>query len=124
MRFTAAIMLILSVSASVLVGCATSDYGRITNKIAEYEVRDAKTEQTLKGTQDRAIQLQCLNSLIQSTETQLKLAKRINPSSNPGVRKGEITYEAAKAEANSRIEALENRLREYRKQRAALGTGT
>ncbi len=123
MRATVVLMIAAVLFVSTLGGCATSDYGRITNKIAEYEVRDAKNEQTLKGTQDRAVQLQCLNSLIQSTETQLKLAKRINPSSNPSVRKGEITYEAAKGEASSRIEALENRLREYRKQRAALGTG-
>jgi hypothetical protein len=123
MRVTVAIMITVVLSVSTLGGCATSDYGRITNKIAEYEVRDAKIEQTLKGATDRAVQLQCLNSLIQSTETQLKLAKRINPSSNPGVHKGEITYEAAKAEANGRVEALENRLREYRKQRGALGTG-
>ena len=106
-----------------LCGCGTSDYGRITHKMAEYEVRATRDRQSLDESKDKADKLVHLNALIRNTELQLKIARRINPESNPQYRSGKMDLKAARADKEARVSGLETRLSEYIKQRDALNAG-
>lgn len=118
---SSSVILALAIACSFgLTGCGTSDYGRITRKITDYEVRISKDQAELATAKDTATKLQSLNSMISNTESQLKIAKRIDPASNPEFRSGSITYDAAKEEKRKRVDALEKRLADYRAQRGKL----
>lgn len=114
---TRAAILALSLA---LAGCATSDYGRITNKIAAYDAQAAETRRELDTSTDPAVKLNCLNTLIRNTENQLKIARRINPQSNPQFRSKQLTLVQANDEKAARVKALEQRLDEYVAQRDAI----
>lgn len=101
-------------------GCATSDYGRITSKIAAYDAQAIETRRELDASSDPAIKLTCLNSLIRNTENQLKIARRINPQSNPQFRSKQLTLAQATEEKTNRVKDLERRLAEYVSQRDAV----
>ncbi|MFM7806628.1 MAG: hypothetical protein ACKPEA_01700 [Planctomycetota bacterium] len=108
---------------AMLSGCATSDYGRITNKMAEYEANAARDKQSLDASKDKAEKLVLLTALVRNTELQLKIARRINPESNPQYRSGKMDLAACRADKEARVAALETRLAEYLKQRDALNAG-
>lgn len=111
---TRAAILALSLACA---GCATSDYGRITNKIAAYDAHAVETRRELDTATDPAVKLTCLNSLIRNTENQLKIARRINSQSNPQFRSKQITLVQANEEKAARVKALEQRLADYLSQR-------
>lgn len=98
-------------------GCATSDYGRITDKIAAYDAQAFDTRRELDAATDPAVKLTCLNSLIRNTENQLKIARRINAQSNPQFRSKRITLVEANDEKAARVKTLEQRLADYLGQR-------
>jgi hypothetical protein len=112
--------LLLTLLIACLAGCGTSDYERITRKISDYEVRISRDQAELASAKDTATKLQCLNSMISNTDSQLKIAKRIDPSSNPDFKRGSMSYDAAKDEKQKRVDALEKRIADYREQRRRL----
>jgi hypothetical protein len=105
---------------TLALGCATSDYGRITTKMADYEAQAARDKGDLEATKDTAQKIGLLNTLIRNTELQLKIARRINPETNPQYRSGAMNLEAARAEKAERIKKLEDRRAEYVKRRDGL----
>lgn len=109
------------VSLAAAVGCATSDFGRITDKMADYEAQAARDRAELDSAKDKGQKIALLNTLIRNTDLQLKIARRINPESNPKYRSREINIEAARADKATRVKRLEERRADYVKQREALG---
>jgi hypothetical protein len=120
MRIATHLLIACLLVLPAVTGCATSDYGRITNKMADYEVQAAKDKQELDGATDKATKIACLTRLIRNAELQLKIARRINPESNPQYRSGKMTLEASRADKEKRVKELEDRLADYQKQRDAL----
>lgn len=106
--------------AMVLVGCATSDYTRITDKIAAYEVQAIETRKRLDETKEASVKLSCYRTLVSLTSKQLEIARRVNPETNPAVRSKSITLEQARAEKASEVARLEKLLDQYTKERNAL----
>lgn len=104
----------------VTAGCATSDYGRITHKIAAYESQAIEKRRELDASNDPAFRIACLNDLIRNTENQLKIARRINPQSNPQFKSKTLTLVQANEEKANRVKALEQRLQEYIRQRDSI----
>lgn len=111
---------VLIVSAFCLVGCATSDYGRITNKISAYDADAAGARGRIAGSNNNATKLAEYATLIQITRTQITLAKRVNPQSNPNFRSGALDYNGASAEKQARINKYEALLKQYSEKREAL----
>lgn len=122
MRAPTTLLISCLLAAPIASGCATQDYGRITAKIADYEVQAAKDKEELDAAKDKATKLSCLNRLIRNTELQLKIARRISPSTDPQYKNGEQGRNAARAEKDKRVKDLEARLTGYKKQRDGLSS--
>jgi len=111
---------VLTLGLVAIPGCATSDYGRITHKISSYEAQALETRRELAAATDPAARLSCLNTLIRNTENQLKIARRINPQTNPQYRDKTISLGEARADTDGRVKALEQRLAGYLRERDAI----
>jgi hypothetical protein len=122
MRSATTLLTCCLLSAPIAAGCATQDYGRITAKMADYEAQASKDKEQLDAATDKSTKLTCLNRLIRNTELQLKIARRISPSTDPQYKDGEKGREAARADKDKRVAALETRLADYRKQRESLSS--
>lgn len=103
----------------ILAGCATSDYGRITDKIAAYEVQAVTTREKLQSANSQA-KITLYRTLVTINNNQLTIARRINPESNPAYQSGAITLEQAKTEKNERVATLEKQLEKALKDRDSL----
>ena len=103
----------------ILAGCATSDYGRITDKIAAYEVQAVTTREKLQTANSQA-KITLYRTLVTIYTNQLTIARRINPESNPAYKSGAITLEQAKTEKNERVAMLEKQLAQAMKDRDGL----
>ena len=103
----------------ILAGCATSDYGRITDKIAAYEVQAVTTREKLQSANSQA-KITLYRTLVTINNNQLTIARRINPESNPAYKSGAITLEQAKTEKTERVTALEKQLAQAMKDRDGL----
>jgi hypothetical protein len=103
----------------IVGGCATSDYGRITDKIAAYEVQAVTTREKLQSANSQA-KITLYRTLVSINNNQLTIARRINPESNPAYKSGAITLEQAKTEKNERVTALEKQLAQAMKDRDGL----
>lgn len=113
-------LLISSLVVAAPIGCATSDHGRLNNKIESYESRAASYKAKLATTNDPARRVRYLNTLIELTDTQIALANRVNPQTNPGVAAGTITIEDARKEKEAAIERYKGIRADYVKQRDAI----
>jgi hypothetical protein len=111
---------ILIVSAFCLFGCATSDYGRITNKIAEYDADAARARGRIAESNSDATKIAEYATLVEITRKQVTLAKRVNLQSNPDFRSGKLNYNGSSAEKQARIDKYEALLKQYSKEREAL----
>lgn len=76
------------VALIILAGCATSDYGRITNKISAYEGQAATERDKLKTANPQS-KLAIYQSLMKIYNNQLLIARRINPETNPAYKKAQ-----------------------------------
>ena len=103
----------------IVGGCATSDYGRITDKIAAYEVQAVTTREKLQSANSQA-KITLYRTLVSINTNQLTIARRINPESNPAYKSGTITLEQAKTEKNDRVAVLEKQLEKALKDRDSL----
>lgn len=103
----------------IVGGCATSDYGRITDKIAAYEVQAVTTREKLQSANSQA-KITLYRTLVSINTNQLTIARRINPESNPAYKSGSITLEQAKTEKNDRVATLEKQLEKALKERDGL----
>ena len=103
----------------IVGGCATSDYGRITDKIAAYEVQAVTTREKLQSANSQA-KITLYRTLVTINTNQLTIARRINPESNPAYKSGAITLEQAKTEKNDRVATLEKQLEKALKDRDGL----
>jgi hypothetical protein len=103
----------------IVGGCATSDYGRITDKIAAYEVQAVTTREKLQSANSQA-KITLYRTLVSINTNQLTIARRINPESNPAYKSGSITLEQAKTEKNDRVATLEKQLEKALKDRDGL----
>ena len=103
----------------IVGGCATSDYGRITDKIAAYEVQAVTTREKLQSANSQA-KITLYRTLVTINTNQLTIARRINPESNPAYKSGTITLEQAKTEKNDRVAVLEKQLEKALKDRDSL----
>lgn len=116
MRITRLALLVattaLVASTALVAGCATSDYERITDKIAAYEGQAATARAELASTKDPAKRMRAYASLISLNRKELEIARRINPETNPAFRSGTMTLEQSRAEKAARVEGLEKQLRD------------
>ncbi len=103
----------------IVAGCATSDYGRITDKIAAYEVQAVTTREKLQSANSQA-KITLYRTLVSINTNQLTIARRINPESNPAYKSGAITLEQAKTEKADRVATLEKQLEKSLKDRDGL----
>ena len=103
----------------IVGGCATSDYGRITDKIAAYEVQAVTTREKLQSANSQA-KITLYRTLVTINTNQLTIARRINPESNPAYKSGSITLEQAKTEKADRVATLEKQLEKALKDRDGL----
>ena len=103
----------------IVGGCATSDYGRITDKIAAYEVQAVTTREKLQSANSQA-KITLYRTLVSINTNQLTIARRINPESNPAYKSGSITLEQAKTEKADRVATLEKQLEKALKDRDGL----
>ena len=103
----------------IVGGCATSDYGRITDKIAAYEVQAVTTREKLQSANSQA-KITLYRTLVTINNNQLTIARRINPESNPAYKRGSITLEQAKTEKADRVATLEKQLEKALKDRDSL----
>lgn len=103
----------------IVGGCATSDYGRITDKIAAYEVQAVTAREKLQSANSQA-KITLYRTLVSIYTNQLTIARRINPESNPAYKSGSITLEQAKTEKNDRVATLEKQLEKALKDRDSL----
>jgi type IV pilus biogenesis protein CpaD/CtpE len=110
-------MIAAVVGLAILAGCATSDYGRITEKLGAYEQRAALARAEIKASTDPVVRVRGYNTLISLTRNELKLAKRINPESNPAYRNRELTIQQARDERAARVQRLEGELADLIKTR-------
>jgi hypothetical protein len=111
---------VLIVSAFCLAGCATSDYGRITNKIAEYDADAARARARISESNSDAVKIAEYATLVEITRKQVTLAKRINLQSNPEFRSGKLNYNGSSAEKQARVDKYQGLLEQYSKEREAL----
>lgn len=111
--------LIAPIALSLLLvgGCGTSDYGRLTSKIATYEGQAAVTQAELATTKDPAQKIRAHNALISLSRKELELARRINPETNPNCRNGTITLQQSRDEKAAMIAKLEQQLARQTKDR-------
>ena len=107
------------VAVMILAGCATSDYGRITDKIAAYEEQAMTARDRLKTAKSQS-KITLYRTLISLCNKQLDIARRINPESNPSYKSGSITLDQAKAEKAERVAKLEKHLEQTMKERDGL----
>ena len=107
------------IAVIILAGCATSDYARITTKIATYEGQAITARDQLQTANSQA-KITLYRNLISLCTKQLKIAKRINPESNPSYKSRLITLEQAKTEKAERVTMLEKRLAQTIKEREGL----
>ena len=107
------------VTVIILAGCATSDYGRITNKIAAYEGQAATARDKLQTANPQS-KLALYQSLIKIYNNQLVIARRINPNTIPSYKQGTITLEQVKTQNDERIATLEKNLEQTMKARDEL----
>jgi hypothetical protein len=115
------IMLLASLAFCVALvsGCGTSDYNRITDKIAAYESQAATTRAHMQSSTERAQKIRGYNSLISLTRKEIELARRINPETNPAYKSGTMTLEQARQEKAARVAKLDQQLTELTKARDA-----
>lgn len=115
------IMLLASsaVCLALSSGCGTSDYGRITDKIAAYESQAATTRVHMQSTTERSQKIRGYNSLISLTRKEIELARRINPESNPAYKSGAMTLEQSRQEKAARVAKLDQQLSDLTKARDA-----
>ncbi len=102
-----------SLTAALAVGCATSDYTRITAKISAYDTQAAKAKTDIVKAKDDAERILAYRTLISLTEKQLVIARRISPNTNPAYRAGTMTIEQAKQDRENRIMQLDKQLKTY-----------
>jgi len=107
------------VALIILAGCATSDYGRITNKISAYEGQAATERDKLKTANPQS-KLAIYQSLMKIYNNQLLIARRINPETNPSYKKGTVTLEQSKTQNAEQVANLENSLEQTIKARDEL----
>ena len=103
----------------IVGGCATSDYGRITDKIAAYEVQAVTAREKLQSANSQA-KITLYRTLVTINTNQLTIARRITPESNPAYKSGSITLEQAKTEKADRVATLEKQLEKALKDRDSL----
>ncbi len=107
------------IAVIILAGCATSDYGRITDKIAAYEVQAVTARDNLKTANSQS-KITLYRTLINLNNKQLEIARRINPESNPAFKSGSITLEQSKTDKAERVAKLEKQLEQTMKERDGL----
>ncbi|MEI6474244.1 MAG: hypothetical protein WCO75_02515 [Planctomycetota bacterium] len=107
------------IAVIILAGCATSDYGRITDKIAAYEGQAVTARDNLKTANSQS-KITLYRTLISLNNKQLEIARRINPESNPAFKSGSITLEQSKKDKAERIAKLEKQLEQTMKERDGL----
>lgn len=113
-------ILVATLSALMTVGCATSDYTRITTKIAAYDTEAATAKANLARAKTDAERMLAYRTLISLSEKQLMIARRISPNSNPGYRAGSMTMQQSKDDCSKRVSALEAQLKSYQSELAKL----
>lgn len=95
---------------ALAAGCGTSDYSRITDKIAAYESQAATTRAHMQSTTERAQKIRGYNTLISLTRKEIELARRVDPESNPAFKNGAMTLEQSRQEKAARVAKLDGQL--------------
>lgn len=91
-------------------GCATTDYDRITDKIAAYEAQGATARVAVNTAKEPAQKVRGYNTLVSLKRKELEIARRINPETNPAYKSGAMTLQQAREEKAARVATIEQQL--------------